>query len=52
VSQPAGKKQTIVEFLRWVLHDGQNLCEALHYARLPSSLVERADKKLDLIKAK
>lgn len=46
VNQPAGKGQHVVDFIRWVIHDGQNLCEGLHYAKLPPGLVERADKKL------
>jgi phosphate transport system substrate-binding protein len=47
---PAEKKQAVVDFLRWVIHDGQQYCEELHYAPLPKGLVERADKKLDQIK--
>jgi len=47
---PADKGPMVVDFLRWVLHEGQEYCEKLHYARLPKGLVERADKKLDQIK--
>jgi len=47
--QPATKKQLIVDFLHWVTHDGQQHCEKLHYARLPSGLVERLEKKLQRI---
>jgi phosphate ABC transporter phosphate-binding protein len=45
--QPAGKGQAVVDFLRWVTHDGQQYAEGLHYARLPEGLVKRLEKKLD-----
>jgi phosphate transport system substrate-binding protein len=47
---PAGKGQAVVDYLRWVLHDGQEMAEPLHYARLPKGLIEKANKKLDQIK--
>jgi phosphate transport system substrate-binding protein len=50
VNEPAGKGQEVVDFLRWVIHDGQKYADALHYAKLPQGLVARADKKLDSIK--
>lgn len=50
VNQPASKKDTIVNFLTWVTHDGQQFCEKLHYSKLPAGLVERVDKKLAMIK--
>ncbi len=50
VNQPKDKGQQVVDFLRWCLHDGQKYCEELHYATLPSGLVEKADKKLDAVK--
>jgi phosphate ABC transporter phosphate-binding protein len=50
VNQPADKGQVVVDFLRWCLHDGQKLCDDLHYSKLPAGLVEKADKKLDMIK--
>ncbi len=46
---PAGKGQQVVDFLRWVTHEGQEHCEALNYSRLPKGLVERLEKKLDSI---
>jgi phosphate transport system substrate-binding protein len=49
-NQPADKAQIIVDFLRWCIHDGQKFCEDLHYAKLPPGLVEKADKKLDMVK--
>lgn len=46
----AGPVRTAVAgFLRWVLHDGQNLCAPLNYAPLPADLVQRANAKLDLL---
>ncbi|MCI0460497.1 MAG: phosphate ABC transporter substrate-binding protein PstS [Gemmataceae bacterium] len=50
VNQTGDKGKLIVDYLRWVTHDGQSLCEALHYARLPQSLIERVEKRLALIK--
>ncbi|MBX9578960.1 MAG: phosphate ABC transporter substrate-binding protein PstS [Gemmataceae bacterium] len=52
VNQPPGKGQQVVDFLRWVTHDGQALCEPLHYAKLPPGLVERVEKKLASIQVK
>jgi phosphate transport system substrate-binding protein len=51
VNQPADKGAMIRDFLYWVTHTGQELCAPLHYARLPQSLVERLEKKLQTIKA-
>ena len=42
----AGKKQTITDFLKWMLADGQNSAETLFYARLPQPVV---DKELQAI---
>jgi phosphate transport system substrate-binding protein len=50
VKQPEAKKKTIVDFLTWVTHDGQQYCEKLHYASLPKGLVERLEKKLERVK--
>jgi phosphate transport system substrate-binding protein len=49
LKQPQDKAKLIVDFLRWVTHEGQDLCANLHYAKLPKGLVERLEKKLDLI---
>ncbi len=47
---PAGpERSALVGFLRWVLHDGQNFCAPLDYARLPQELVNRAEKLLDSV---
>jgi phosphate transport system substrate-binding protein len=47
--QPKEEGPEVVKFLRWILHEGQEQCGALKYARLSSGLVERADKKLDQV---
>lgn len=52
VNQPSAKGQHVVDFLRWITHDGQQFCEGLDYAKLPGGLVERIDKKLALVKTK
>ncbi len=39
--QDTQKKQAIVNFLNWMLTDGQNLVEALAYARLPQQVVTK-----------
>jgi phosphate ABC transporter phosphate-binding protein len=49
-NNPGGKGKEVRDFLHWCTHDGQQLCEALHYSRLPKGLVERVEKRLDLIK--
>jgi phosphate transport system substrate-binding protein len=45
-----GKGKDVRDFFHWCTHDGQQLCEPLHYARLPKALVERVEKRLELIK--
>jgi phosphate ABC transporter phosphate-binding protein len=45
-----GKGKEVREFFHWCTHDGQKLAEALHYAALPKGIVERIEKKLELIK--
>jgi phosphate transport system substrate-binding protein len=47
--QPQETGQELVKFLRWVTHDGQKYCDSLNYVQLPSTLVEKIDKKLDSI---
>jgi phosphate transport system substrate-binding protein len=42
--------QLVVDFLRWVTHEGQNYAEGLQYARLPEGLVKRVEEKLAKIK--
>jgi phosphate transport system substrate-binding protein len=52
VNQPAVKGKQVLDFLRWVTHEGQQFCEGLHYAKLPPGLVERAEKKLASVQLK
>jgi phosphate transport system substrate-binding protein len=49
VDQPPGKGQAVVEFLRWMTHEGQDYAQALDYARLPEELIKRLEKKLDQV---
>jgi ABC-type phosphate transport system substrate-binding protein len=51
LNHPAEKRQAIPDFLYWATHEGQQHCEALHYARLPPSLVKRIDGKLQQLRA-
>ena len=43
------KGEAIVNFINWAIHDGQNLSEGLHYAKLPSNLVSREETMLKSI---
>jgi phosphate transport system substrate-binding protein len=49
-NNPGGKGKDVHDFLHWCTHDGQKFADALHYSRLPPALVERVDKRLELIK--
>ncbi|MFI5304690.1 MAG: phosphate ABC transporter substrate-binding protein PstS, partial [Nitrospiria bacterium] len=44
------KGKAIVEFLKWMLHDGQNLTEPLSYAKLPNEIVQKEEKAILKIK--
>lgn len=46
-TQPAGRGKAVVDFLRWVTHEGQEMAAPLHYARLTKGLIDKIDKKLD-----
>jgi phosphate transport system substrate-binding protein len=50
VKQPRDKAKALKDFIRWTTHEGQDMAKELHYARLPQTLVERIDKKIELIK--
>ena len=43
------KKKAITDFIRWMLEDGQNMTEALAYARLPNEVVAMEQKALAMI---
>jgi phosphate transport system substrate-binding protein len=49
VNQPPGKGKAVVDFLRWVTHEGQEHAAALHYARLPQGLIPRVEQQLDKV---
>jgi len=42
----AAKKKALTEFLQWMLTDGQNMVEALSYARLPKEVVATEQKTI------
>jgi phosphate transport system substrate-binding protein len=44
------KKKAIVGFLQWMLTDGQNMVEALSYARLPKEVVTMEQKAIESIR--
>jgi phosphate transport system substrate-binding protein len=52
VNQPADKVKPLTDFLTWATHDGQELCEKQHYARLPEGLVKKIEGKLKKIEGK
>jgi phosphate transport system substrate-binding protein len=45
IADPA-KKKAIKDFLTWMLADGQNMTEALAYARLPKAVVAKEAKAI------
>ncbi len=44
--QPKDKGPVIVEFLKWVVADGQKVAAELHYAPLPADLAKKAQELL------
>jgi phosphate transport system substrate-binding protein len=48
IADPA-KRKAIVDFLKWALGDGQNMTEALSYAKLPKEVVARELKAISKI---
>ena len=46
----AKKGKAIADFLKWMLHDGQNLTEPLSYAKLPNEIVQKEEKAILKIK--
>jgi phosphate transport system substrate-binding protein len=46
--QPA-KAKALKDFIHWLTYEGQEHAKDLHYARLPQVLVDRIDKKAELI---
>ena len=48
IDDPA-KKKAIVDFLHWMLKDGQGLVEALSYAKLPKEVVAKETKAISQV---
>jgi phosphate transport system substrate-binding protein len=48
--QDAAKHKAITEFLRWMLTSGQDMAEALTYARLPKEIVAKEQKAIATVK--
>ncbi len=46
----AVKAKTLVDFLKWALHDGEKLAPSLDYAPLPANMVADLDKRLGTLK--
>jgi phosphate transport system substrate-binding protein len=44
------KATALKEMIRWLTHEGQEFAKGLHYARLPQEMVDRIEKKMELIK--
>ena len=51
IKGPKEKAVLLKDFLRWALHEGQDMAALKHYAPLPKALVEKAERKVDLIEA-
>jgi len=48
--QKSGKGKAVVDYLRWITHEGQEYTKDLQYARLPEGLVKRVEEKLAEVK--
>jgi phosphate transport system substrate-binding protein len=48
--QDSAKHKAITDFLRWMLASGQNMAEALTYARLPKEVVAKEKKAIEKVK--
>ena len=49
-NQPESTQKTVVDFLHWVTHEGQQFTKDRTYASLPDEFVKRVEEKLKLIK--
>ena len=47
----ATKGKTLVEFLWWGIHDGENFAKELQYAPLPADIVKKAETKINSVTA-
>jgi phosphate transport system substrate-binding protein len=50
VKQPAAQGKTLVDFLSYCVHDGQQFASTMNYAPLPEALVRKIDDKLKTVK--
>jgi phosphate transport system substrate-binding protein len=50
-NQSASSQPVVVDFLNWVLHDGQDFAGRTSYAPLPAELIAKADEKLKSVKS-
>ncbi len=48
IDDPA-KKKAIVDFLHWMLKDGQGMVESLNYAKLPKEIVAKESKAISQV---
>ena len=48
--QDPAKQKALTDFLRWMLSSGQEMTEALSYARLPKEVVAKEKKAIDKVK--
>ena len=48
--QDAAKRKALVGFLKWAITKGQNEVESLDYAKLPTQVVAKEEKAINLIK--
>jgi phosphate transport system substrate-binding protein len=48
-SQSEANRKIVVDFLRWVTHEGQPFAAKMDYAPLPAELAERASRRIELI---
>ncbi len=48
--QDPAKRKALTEFLRWMLASGQDMTEALSYARLPKEVVAKEKKAIEKVK--
>lgn len=44
------KGEAVQKFLKWAVTDGQKLCEALSYAKLPDALAKKTIQKIETMK--
>jgi phosphate transport system substrate-binding protein len=49
-AQPEANRKTVVEFLHWATHEGQQSAKKMEFAPLPPELVTRVEQRLQAIK--